>query len=60
MKTFTHRRRLFLSLLTLAACVPTLASAQQTYPSRPITLIVPFAAGGGTDSLCDPARLYAK
>lgn len=27
------------------------ASAQQTFPSRPITLIVPFAAGGPTDTV---------
>jgi tripartite-type tricarboxylate transporter receptor subunit TctC len=46
----SHRRQ-FLHLAAGAAAlsaVSQIASAQ-TYPSRPITMIVPFAAGGGTD-----------
>jgi tripartite-type tricarboxylate transporter receptor subunit TctC len=43
-------RRLF---ACLAACLALCATAAvaQPYPSRPITIVVPFAAGSGTDSI---------
>jgi tripartite-type tricarboxylate transporter receptor subunit TctC len=39
------------SLLTLAgaACLPAAVCAQGNFPTRPITLIVPWSAGGATD-----------
>lgn len=41
---------------TLALCVATAASAQGNWPSKPITIVVPFGAGGNTDVI---ARLTA-
>jgi tripartite-type tricarboxylate transporter receptor subunit TctC len=43
-------------MVVLAALLPVLAWAQQSYPNRPITIIVPFAAGGLTDV---PVRVLA-
>ena len=45
-----------LATVLLAALAAAPARAQQ-YPSRPVTIVVPFAAGGGSDLL---ARLVAQ
>jgi tripartite-type tricarboxylate transporter receptor subunit TctC len=37
------------ALTALGASIPMPAAAQADYPSRPITLVVPFPAGGSTD-----------
>jgi tripartite-type tricarboxylate transporter receptor subunit TctC len=44
--------RKLLAAIAIAAMFASIGSAQaQTYPSRPITIVVPFPAGGPTDSL---------
>jgi tripartite-type tricarboxylate transporter receptor subunit TctC len=50
-----HLAGLVLSLVI--ACTPTVLRAQDAWPSRPITLLVPYAAGGYTDFV---ARLTAR
>ena len=52
MKTLLHTA--FAVAVTLAA---SLASAQESWPSRPVKLVVPSSPGGGTDFF---ARLLAK
>jgi tripartite-type tricarboxylate transporter receptor subunit TctC len=45
------QRRQFLHLTTSAVAIPAFSriANAQAYPSRTVTMIVPFAAGGGTD-----------
>jgi len=46
---YNPMRRLALAALASLASLTTPAAMAQAYPSKPITLVVPFAAGGPTD-----------
>ena len=59
-KPFTRRTALCLAAAGLAA-VSMAGHAQSTWPSKPVTLIVPFPAGGGTDAFARPlSAQFAK
>jgi tripartite-type tricarboxylate transporter receptor subunit TctC len=54
-----HPRRRFLALTVGAAALPAISHIAwaQSYPTRPITMIVPFPAGGPADAV---ARIIAE
>ena len=60
------RRSLVLSAITSAASaifatLPIAAYAQSAWPAKPVTMIVPFPAGGGTDAFARPlSAQFAK
>ena len=58
MTTRNNRRALMggLAAAGLTSLVPTAARAQAAWPSRPVTLVCPWGAGGGTDAT---ARIVA-
>src|SRR5258708_21920447 len=51
-----HQLRILVALVSLACSAVTPVSAQNAYPSKPITMVVPFGAGGALDLI---ARVLA-
>ena len=52
-----RRRDILAALIAVASLVQPLAAKAQSYPDRPLTMIVPFPAGGATDVL---ARILSE
>ncbi len=48
------RRHALKSLAALGAASPLWSLAQSSWPTKPVTMVVPFPAGGGTDAFARP------
>ena len=55
--SYVSRRSLSVALAAVASGLSRPAAAQANYPNRPITMVIPFAAGGPTDTV---GRLIAQ
>ncbi len=50
-------KKIFTALAAAAACALACAAAAQSYPAKPVKILVGFAAGGPTDVI---ARIVAQ
>lgn len=53
-KTAYSRRQALQALAAVGATSPLWSLAQSQWPTKPVTLVVPFPAGGGTDAFARP------
>ncbi len=53
-KSSTSRRQWMALSVAACAVVSFGVQAQSTWPTKPVTLVVPFPAGGGTDTFARP------
>src|SRR3954452_6058655 len=44
-------RRVFIASVAIFVLSSVVKASEQTYPSRPVTMVVPFPAGGPTDTI---------
>ena len=48
------RRSVFTALAAAALAIPCASSWAQSWPNKPVTIVVPFPPGGGTDAFARP------
>jgi tripartite-type tricarboxylate transporter receptor subunit TctC len=56
-----QRRDFLKAMAALTGSLPVWTQAQSSWPSKPVTMVVPFPAGGGTDAFARPmSAQFAK